>query len=100
MKAIIKRPFCIKENTDMFKANKYKLFKRINFYRNTQAKLGLIKLFIVQYNMKRLLKKLEPEKPNGHSHHHHKSKDNNGDEKITIANVDPSMELSFSSKLN
>lgn len=41
----------------MYKEKQFRLFKRINFYRDTHTKLGLIKLFILQYEVKRMLKR-------------------------------------------
>jgi hypothetical protein len=61
MKAIIKTPSLIKENTFQFKKKKFKLLKRIGFMRNSNLKMGIIKLFYRHYLLKKHLKLLARE---------------------------------------
>jgi hypothetical protein len=58
MKAIQHKPTLIKE-IDQMRDSKLKILNKVNLLGEAKLKLGLIKLFVFQYDLKRQIKKME-----------------------------------------
>ena len=51
MRGIIKNPALIRQNTYQTMADKFTLMQRLQFYRERDVKLNLMKLFLRQYEL-------------------------------------------------